>query len=33
MLTQRLRWAQGTVQVMFRENPLSPEGAVAGRSG
>jgi len=22
MLTQRLRWAQGTVQVMFRENPL-----------
>jgi cellulose synthase (UDP-forming) len=23
MLTQRLRWAQGTVQVMFRENPLA----------
>jgi cellulose synthase (UDP-forming) len=23
MLTQRLRWAQGTVQVMFRENPLT----------
>jgi len=22
MITQRLRWAQGTVQVMFRENPL-----------
>jgi cellulose synthase (UDP-forming) len=22
MLTQRLRWAQGTVQVLFRENPL-----------
>lgn len=22
MLTQRLRWAQGTMQVMFRENPL-----------
>ena len=22
MLTQRLRWAQGTVQVMLRENPL-----------
>ncbi|MDN7121805.1 glycosyltransferase [Nocardioides sp. ChNu-153] len=22
MLTQRLRWAQGTAQVMFRENPL-----------
>ncbi|KQQ43786.1 glycosyltransferase [Nocardioides sp. Leaf307] len=23
MLTQRLRWAQGTMQVMMRENPLS----------
>ncbi|NYD59245.1 cellulose synthase (UDP-forming) [Nocardioides marinisabuli] len=23
MLTQRLRWAQGTMQVMFRENPLT----------
>jgi cellulose synthase (UDP-forming) len=23
MLTQRLRWAQGTVQVMLRENPLT----------
>jgi cellulose synthase (UDP-forming) len=23
MLTQRLRWAQGTMQVMFRENPLA----------
>ncbi|WP_309648983.1 glycosyltransferase family 2 protein [Nocardioides sp.] len=23
MLTQRLRWAQGTMQVLFRENPLS----------
>lgn len=23
MLTQRLRWAQGTVQVLFRENPLT----------
>ena len=22
MLTQRLRWAQGTMQVLFRENPL-----------
>ncbi len=22
MLTQRLRWAQGTIQVFFRENPL-----------
>ncbi|MCU1572233.1 MAG: Cellulose synthase (UDP-forming) [Micrococcaceae bacterium] len=26
MLTQRLRWAQGTVQVMFRENPLLQRG-------
>lgn len=26
MLTQRLRWAQGTVQVMFRENPLLQKG-------
>ena len=26
MLTQRLRWAQGTVQVMFRENPLTQKG-------
>lgn len=26
MLTQRLRWAQGTVQVMFKENPLSRKG-------
>ncbi len=26
MLTQRLRWAQGTVQVMFKENPLSQKG-------
>ncbi len=23
MLTQRLRWAQGTIQVMFKENPLT----------
>lgn len=23
MLTQRLRWAQGTMQVLFRENPLT----------
>lgn len=23
MLTQRLRWAQGTAQVLFRENPLT----------
>ncbi|WP_375477792.1 glycosyltransferase [uncultured Jatrophihabitans sp.] len=26
MLTQRLRWAQGTVQVMLRENPLRQAG-------
>ncbi|MBZ5732918.1 glycosyltransferase [Nocardioides sp. TRM66260-LWL] len=26
MLTQRLRWAQGTVQVLFRENPLTQRG-------
>lgn len=26
MLTQRLRWAQGTIQVMLRENPLGVTG-------
>ncbi|WP_375504578.1 glycosyltransferase family 2 protein [uncultured Jatrophihabitans sp.] len=26
MLTQRLRWAQGTIQVMLRENPLRQKG-------
>ncbi|WP_415856936.1 glycosyltransferase family 2 protein, partial [Sinomonas sp. G460-2] len=26
MLTQRMRWAQGTVQVMLRENPLTMRG-------
>ncbi|GEP37333.1 cellulose synthase [Nocardioides psychrotolerans] len=26
MLTQRLRWAQGTVQVLFKENPLTQRG-------
>jgi cellulose synthase (UDP-forming) len=26
MLTQRLRWAQGTMQVMFKENPLLQAG-------
>ncbi len=26
MLTQRLRWAQGTVQVLFKENPLTQGG-------
>lgn len=31
MLTQRLRWAQGTVQVMFRENPLVQRGLSLGQ--
>ena len=26
MFTQRLRWAQGTMQVMFKENPLRQSG-------
>ncbi|WP_461186592.1 glycosyltransferase [Arthrobacter sp. Z4-13] len=26
MLTQRLRWAQGTIQVLLRENPLTKRG-------
>ncbi|WP_052274172.1 glycosyltransferase [Arthrobacter sp. L77] len=26
MLTQRLRWAQGTIQVLFRENPFAQKG-------
>ncbi|OUM45662.1 glycosyltransferase [Arthrobacter sedimenti] len=26
MLTQRLRWAQGTIQVFLRENPLTQRG-------
>ncbi len=26
MLTQRLRWAQGTIQVLLRENPLTQHG-------
>jgi cellulose synthase (UDP-forming) len=26
MLTQRLRWAQGTIQVLLRENPLAKRG-------
>lgn len=26
MVTQRLRWAQGTIQVMLRENPLTQKG-------
>ncbi|MGE0220270.1 glycosyltransferase family 2 protein [Mycolicibacterium sp.] len=31
MLTQRLRWAQGTIQVMLRENPLVQKGLSLGQ--
>jgi cellulose synthase (UDP-forming) len=31
MLHQRLRWAQGTLQVMLRENPLVQRGLSAGQ--
>ncbi|MCU1532325.1 MAG: Cellulose synthase (UDP-forming) [Arthrobacter sp.] len=31
MLTQRLRWAQGTMQVMLRENPLVQRGLKVGQ--
>jgi cellulose synthase (UDP-forming) len=31
MLSQRLRWAQGTVQVMLRENPLVQKGLSIGQ--
>jgi cellulose synthase (UDP-forming) len=31
MLHQRLRWAQGTLQVFLRENPLVQEGLSAGQ--
>ncbi|UZX05263.1 glycosyltransferase [Arthrobacter sp. CDRTa11] len=31
MLTQRLRWAQGTMQVFLRENPLFQKGLKAGQ--
>jgi cellulose synthase (UDP-forming) len=31
MLTQRLRWAQGTVQVMLRENPFVQKGLSIGQ--
>ncbi len=31
MLKQRLRWAQGTMQVMFRENPLVQKGLSAAQ--
>jgi cellulose synthase (UDP-forming) len=31
MLQQRLRWAQGTLQVMLRENPLAQRGLTFGQ--
>lgn len=31
MLQQRLRWAQGTIQVMLRENPLVQKGLSRGQ--
>lgn len=31
MITQRLRWAQGTMQVFMRENPLLQKGLSAGQ--
>jgi cellulose synthase (UDP-forming) len=31
MLTQRLRWAQGTIQVLLRENPLVQKGLKIGQ--
>ncbi|WP_240755684.1 glycosyltransferase family 2 protein [Nocardioides iriomotensis] len=31
MLQQRLRWAQGTIQVMLRENPLVQKGLTLGQ--
>lgn len=31
MLTQRLRWAQGTIQVLLRENPLFQKGLKIGQ--
>ncbi|WP_284984003.1 glycosyltransferase family 2 protein [Arthrobacter sp. efr-133-TYG-118] len=31
MLTQRLRWAQGTIQVLLRENPLVQRGLKWGQ--
>ena len=31
MLTQRLRWAQGTMQVFLRENPLLQHGMTLGQ--
>lgn len=31
MLTQRLRWAQGTLQVLLRDNPLRKKGLAVGQ--
>jgi cellulose synthase (UDP-forming) len=31
MLGQRLRWAQGTIQVLFKENPLTKRGLSPGQ--
>lgn len=31
MLTQRPRWAQGTLQVMLRDNPLKKKGLAVGQ--
>ncbi len=31
MLQQRLRWAQGTIQVLLRENPLTKRGLSVGQ--
>jgi len=31
MLTQRLRWAQGTLQVLLKENPLTQRGLSLGQ--
>ena len=31
MMTQRLRWAQGTMQVMLKENPLGVRGLAVGQ--
>ncbi|MEO5851862.1 MAG: glycosyltransferase family 2 protein [Nocardioides sp.] len=31
MLTQRLRWAQGTLQVLLKENPLTKRGLSLGQ--
>ncbi|MFP3590057.1 hypothetical protein SCB29_41585, partial [Paraburkholderia sp. SIMBA_055] len=31
MLTQRLLWAQGTLHVMLRDNPLVKKGLSAGQ--